>query len=131
MKEITTAEILVMHYHMVTAIQGINASPGIRDPGVLDAALRQPFQTVFGEEQYPDPFSKAAVMSFGIINGHPFVDGNKRIGIIAGIVFIEINGYEVTASNDSVYDAAHNTASGTWKRDDLRQWFAVNSAKFG
>ena len=131
MKDISMAEILVMHYHTVTAIQKNHATPGLREPGVLDAALRQPFQEIFGEEQYPDPFSKAAVMSFGIINGHPFVDGNKRIGIVAGIVFLEINGYEATASNDAVYDAAYNVASGVWGRDDLRHWFSESFVSTG
>jgi death on curing protein len=128
MIRITVAEIIVMHHHIVDTIQGESASDGIRDFGVIDSALKAPFQSVFGHDQYPDPFSKAAAMAYGLIRGHGFVDGNKRIGLVAGMVLLELNGYRMTASNDDVYEAAYKTAAGEWDREELMTWFLEHVA---
>jgi death on curing protein len=128
MKRITLAEILIMHHHIVRQIQGEGASEGVRDSGVIESALWSPFQSVFGNDQYPDMFSKAATMAYALIRGHGFVDGNKRIGIVAGMVLLELNGYRMTASNDDVYKAAYSTAAGEWNREDLMTWFLEHVA---
>lgn len=79
--------------------------PPIRDLGLLGSAAARPSTSVFGEDAYPDVVTKAAALLQSIVNNHPLVDGNKRLGWLATAVFLEIN--DVPASrlaNDEVYD---------------------------
>jgi len=79
--------------------------PPIRDLGLLGSAAARPSTSVFGEDAYPDVVTKAAALLQSIVNNHPLVDGNKRLGWLATAVFLEIN--DVPASrlaNDAVYD---------------------------
>jgi death-on-curing protein len=90
--------------------------PPIRDMGLLESASARPRTSVFGEDAYPDLWTKAAALLQSLVKNHPLVDGNKRLGWLATAVFLEINGVNVThASNDDVYEfvigvaAAHDT----------------------
>ena len=79
--------------------------PPIRDVGLLGSAAARPQTTVFGHDAYPDIISKAAALLQSIVNNHPLVDGNKRLGWLATAVFLEINGVDASAiGNDDVYD---------------------------
>lgn len=79
--------------------------PPIRDVGLLGSAAARPQTTVFGEDAYPDVWTKAAALLHSILKNHALVDGNKRLGWLATAVFLEINGIKVTqASNNDVYD---------------------------
>jgi death-on-curing protein len=70
-------------------------SPGIRDVGLLSSALARPqHRAAYGE---PTVFDLAAAYAFGIVSNHPFVDGNKRTGLLAAYVFLDLNGWELTA----------------------------------
>ena len=66
--------------------------PPIRDMGLLGSAAARPQTTVFGEDAYPDLVGKAAALLQSIVNNHPLVDGNKRLGWLATAVFLELNG---------------------------------------
>ncbi|MDH3680200.1 MAG: type II toxin-antitoxin system death-on-curing family toxin [Acidimicrobiia bacterium] len=78
--------------------------PPIRDMGLLGAAAARPEATAFGEDAYPDIWEKAAALLHSIVNNHPMVDGNKRLGWLATAVFLELNDAGVShASNDDVY----------------------------
>ena len=78
--------------------------PPIRDIGLLGSAVARPQTTAFGEDAYPDLIGKAAALLQSLVNNHPLVDGNKRLGWLATAVFLEINGVRVTrVSNDDVY----------------------------
>ena len=81
-------------------IQETGGSEGIRDEGLLDSALNAPFQTFDGEDVYKTVQAKAAKLGFFLINNHPFIDGNKRIGTLAMLVFLEINGIEIKCADD-------------------------------
>ncbi len=86
--------------------------PPIRDIGLLGSAAARPQTTVFGEDAYPDLFTKAAALLHSIVNNHALVDGNKRLGWLAMAVFVELNGVEVTGiSNDDVYDLVIDVAA--------------------
>jgi death-on-curing protein len=77
----------------------------IRDVGLLGSAAARPQTTVFGEDAYPDLWTKAAALLHSILKNHALIDGNKRLGWLATAVFLEINGVPVTqVSNDDVYD---------------------------
>jgi len=79
--------------------------PSIRDLGLLGSAAARPQTTVFGEDAYPDLLLKAAALLQSLVNNHPLVDGNKRLGWLATAVFLKLNGIQAThASNDAVYD---------------------------
>ncbi|WP_327033818.1 type II toxin-antitoxin system death-on-curing family toxin [Micromonospora ureilytica] len=61
---------------------------GIRDAGLVESAVARPQTSVFGEDAYPDLWTKAAALLHSLVNNHPFVDGNKRIGWIVAIAFL-------------------------------------------
>ena len=90
--------------------------PPIRDIGLLGSAVARPQTAVFGQDAYPDIWSKAAALLQSIVNNHALIDGNKRLGWLATAVFLEINGVSVIhVSNDDIYqfviDVAANNPS--------------------
>ena len=70
-------------------------SHGLRDEGLLQSAVSAPFQSFSGTDAYPSLKQKAARLAFGLVKNHPFVDGNKRIGAHAMLVFLALNGVEL------------------------------------
>ncbi len=92
----------------------------VRDMGLLGAAAARPQTSVFGEDAYPDVWTKAAALLQSIVKNHPLVDGNKRLGWLATAVFLELNGVTaVRASNDDVYDLVMSVAAGHEPVDDI------------
>jgi death-on-curing protein len=90
--------------------------PPIRDIGLLGSAVARPQTAVFGQDAYPDIWSKTAALLQSIVNNHALIDGNKRLGWLATAVFLEINGVGVIhVSNDDIYqfviDVAANNPS--------------------
>ena len=84
----------------------------IRDMGLLGAAVARPQTLAFGEDAYPTIHEKAAALLQSIVNNHPLVDGNKRLGWLATAVFLELNGVPVTGiGNDDVYDLVIRVAA--------------------
>ena len=94
--------------------------PPTRDIGLLGAAAARPQASAFGEDAYPDVWSKAAALLHSVVNNHPLVDGNKRLGWLAAAVFLELNDASVSAaSNDAVYDLVMSVASSDIGVDDI------------
>lgn len=87
MKRLTKAQVIKMHNLL---IQETGGGEGIRNEGLLDSALNAPFQTFDGEDVYKTIQAKAAKLGFFLVNNHPFIDGNKRIGTLAMLVFLEM-----------------------------------------
>jgi death-on-curing protein len=86
--------------------------PPVRDLGLLTAAAARPRASAFGDEAYPDLWSKAAALLHSIVRHHPLIDGNKRLGWLATAVFLEINGIDTTSiANDDIYDFVMNLAA--------------------
>ena len=90
--------------------------PPIQDIGLLGSAVARPQTAVFGQDAYPNIWSKAAALLQSIVNNHALIDGNKRLGWLATAVFLEINGVSVIhVSNDDIYqfviDVAANNPS--------------------
>jgi death-on-curing protein len=77
---------------------------GVRDPGLLESATAQPRATFGGEFLHGDVFDMAAAYLFHIVQNHPFIDGNKRTGLMAALVFLDLNGVEIDAPKGSLYD---------------------------
>jgi death on curing protein len=110
---LTVAEILRLH-----ALE-VGADVGLRDRHLLEAAAERPQQSAFGDDAYPDLASKAAALLDSLVRNHPFVDGNKRIGVLASFVFAELNGYEIDADNDEVVDTVLDLITRTIDFDEL------------
>ncbi len=84
----------------------------IRDFGLLDAAVNRPRASVFGQDAYPDLWSKAAALLHSIATNHPLVDGNKRLAWHATVVFLAVNGASVTVDDDTAFDFVVAVAAG-------------------
>ena len=87
--------------------------PPVRDVGLLGSAAARPETTVFGEDAYPELWTKAAALLQSILKCHALVDGNKRLGWLGTATFLEINGIGVThVPNYAVYDFVITVAAG-------------------
>ena len=84
----------------------------VRDFGLLDSAAHRPQATVFGDDAYHDLDTKAAVLLESIARNHPLVDGNKRLGWVAVVVFYGLNGQGISAPEDPAYDLVIGVAEG-------------------
>jgi death-on-curing protein len=85
---------------------------GVRDEGLLQSALARPLQlAAYGENV--EVFDLAAAYTGGIVKNHPFVDGNKRTGFVVGILFLELNGAQFTASEAAATQSVLGLAAGT------------------
>src|ERR1700745_3680568 len=100
---LTLEQLLELH---ALVIKETGGSSGIRDLGPLKPALATQTQSVFGEELYPTFFDKAAALIRGIIADHPFVDGNKRSAMLAGLTLLKLNGLEFQANVGEIEDFA-------------------------
>ena len=85
---------------------------GLRDDGLLKSALARPRQH-FAYAEISDIIDMATAYTAGIVRNHPFVDGNKRTGFVVEILFLELNGYRFTASEEDAAQAVLNLAAGT------------------
>ena len=112
-------QILLIHDQLIAETGG---SSGLRDEGMLDSALNSPFQTFGGEDVYPSLQQKAARLCFGLVKNHPFVDGNKRIGAHAMLVFLALNGIELQHSQTELSDVILQLAAGEIEAYALLQW---------
>ena len=94
--------------------------PPIRDLGLLGAAAARPQASAFGEDAYPDVWSKAGALLHSIVSNHPLVDGNKRLGWLATAVFLELNDASVsTAADADVYGLVMAVATGELSVDQI------------
>ncbi len=90
----------VLRLHLLEVGEGV----GLRDRNLLEAAVERPRQSAFGEDAYPTLQSKTAALLDSLARNHPFLDGNKRIAVLASFVFLEINGFEAETTNDEVVE---------------------------
>jgi death on curing protein len=98
---------------------------GVRDQGLLQSALARPQQL----QHYGNPgiFELAAAYTVGIVKNHPFADGNKRAGFIAGLLFLELNGYTVNASETAAANAILSVAAGLMDEIGLAKFLEENA----
>lgn len=119
MKTLSKRQILMLHRQLVEQTGG---SDGIRDEGLLDSALFAPFQSFDSTEVYPSLQQKAARLCFGLVKNHPFVDGNKRIGTHVMLVFLALNGVELSYTQAELSDVILQVASSEKDYSDLLEW---------
>lgn len=102
-------------------------SPGVRDEKLLASAVNTPFQTFMGNDLYPSISDKAAQLCYGIANNHPFTDGNKRTALHSMYVYLIINGYDITATQQDVENLIINVAAGNMTNVELAHWLRENT----
>lgn len=119
MKRLSKEQILMLHSQLIEEYGG---SDGVRDYNLLDSALENPFQSFGGEELYPTLQARAARLGYGLIKNHCMIDGNKRIGIHAMLVFLAINGIEIDYTQKELYETILAIADGSLEYEDLLKW---------
>ena len=112
-------QVLQLHINLIKATGG---SDGIRDEAMLDSALNSPFQSFSGKELYPSIQAKAAQLCFGLVKNHAMIDGNKRLGTHVMLVFLALNGYELSYSQKELSDIILELASGEIGAEKILQW---------
>jgi death-on-curing protein len=123
---LSPAEVLLIHDH---AIREFGGSFGLMSPGQLEASIAAPRQTMFGEELYPDLFSKAAILFYLLVKNHPFIDGNKRTAALALIEFLERNGYTLNATNDELYQFTVDVTASVLGKEEAETWIRDKAVK--
>jgi death-on-curing protein len=121
MRYLSLQEVISLHSLLISQSGG---SSGLRDRGALESAVAQPEASFGGEDLYADLASKAAALGHSLIQNHPFVDGNKRIGHGAMEVFLLLNGHEIDASVDDQEKIIIQVASGKISRIEFSEWIS-------
>ena len=125
MRYLTVSEVLRIHEGVLRETGG---GTGIRSFGSIESAVAQPRATFGGEDLYVSVVEKGASLCFGLVLGHGFVDGNKRVGHAALEVFLLLNGTELTADLDEQENFFLGLAAGDRSRQDLVRWLEANVA---
>jgi len=124
MKNLTVQDLDLIHIQIIDASGG---SYDTRDLGRLESAISSIGQEAFGEKLYPTIFEKAAVICKGIIADHPFVDGNKRTGIMSALVFLNLNKIETkNIQDEALEDFAVRIAVQNLEIPEIAKWFKNN-----
>lgn len=120
---LTLAEVLEIHQDQAARYGG---GTGIRDLELLKSALGMPAATYGGEFLHTDLFEMAAAYLFHVVKNHPFLDGNKRVGAVAALVFLALNGVDFDAPEDDFAEMVLAVARGELDKADvavfLRRW---------
>ena len=124
MKLLSAEQILFIHARLIEETGG---SHGVRDLNMLLSAVGRPQASFDNQDLYPDLFSKAAALMESLIRNHPFVDGNKRTGVVAAGLFLRRNGYRLTTNNAELVTVTMDIAQSKSSLADLAIWLRENS----
>ena len=119
MRYLALGEVVELHRRLLEATGGAS---GIRDFGALESAIAQPKATFEGVDLHPTLVEKAAALGFSLVQGHAFVDGNKRVGHVAMETFLILNGSEIDAPVDDQERLILDLAAGRIGRSHLVDW---------
>lgn len=125
MKYLTQEQVMKLHQVLIETSGG---SLGIRDEGMLDSALKTPLQTFDKCELFPTILDKATRLAFGLIKNHPFIDGNKRIGTHAMLIFLALNNIMLSYKDEELIDIIFKVASDRADENDLYNWIENHRA---
>ncbi len=117
-------DILKINRRMIDIVSGTFMPPdNSLKPSALDYLIEIVSSDMFGKPLYPEIWDKAGVYCFNIIANHIFHDGNKRTGLESALLFLELNGFTLNASDDNLIAFATDVASGKFTLADTQQWF--------
>ena len=111
--------VIIIHKELINKIGG---GHGIRDENLLDMSVNSPFQTFDGKDLYPTLTEKAAHLVFSLIKNHPFLDGNKRIGVTVMIIFLKSNGIDFECTNEELADFGLGLANSSYDEQYALEW---------
>ncbi len=117
---LTLDDILESHQNQIDTYGG---SHGIRDIGLLESAIAQPEASFGGQYLHADLFEMAAAYLYHLVMNHPFVDGNKRVGLEASLIFLEINDENLSASDEELVDLVLKTTAGQVGKREIAEFF--------
>ncbi|MCI8650750.1 MAG: type II toxin-antitoxin system death-on-curing family toxin [Anaerotruncus sp.] len=120
---LTTEEIKRLHQKLLAATGGL---PGVREDGLLESAIYSTLQTFGEQELYPSIHEKAAHLAFALINNHPFLDGNKRTGILAMLMILRLNGVSLSYSQAELIQLGLSIADGSLSYQDILKWICAH-----
>ena len=121
---LTFAEIIEIHDYQISHFGG---SDGLRSAEMLKSAIGMPSSTFSGEYLHPTIPEMAAAYLFHLVENHPFLDGNKRVGAMASLVFLDLNGYEFDATDEEFTDLVMRVASGKMLKSEVVLFFQQHS----
>ncbi|MBK7885006.1 MAG: type II toxin-antitoxin system death-on-curing family toxin [Chitinophagaceae bacterium] len=121
---ISLEDVLLLHE---LSIKDYGGASGVRDIGLLESAIARPYQTFGVEELYPDAIQKAAAIAESLIINHPFVDGNKRTGMLAMYAILKEDNLKITASSDDLYKFIISISTGEKRFEDIVVWLHKNT----
>lgn len=125
MHYLTLEQVIDLHRLVIAQTGG---STGLRDLNALESAIAQPMMTFDGVDLYPTLAAKAGALAHSLIQNHPFIDGNKRIGHAAMEVFLVMNGAEIDATIDEQEMVFLGVANGRLSRTELIGWIEQHLA---
>jgi death on curing protein len=117
-------EVLDIHHDQIERYGG---AEGIRDLGLLHSAIAMPEAGSRSQYYHTDFFEMAAAYLFHIVKNHPFVDGNKRTGVVAAIVFLAMNSVEIRVTNEALVDTVLSVAEGRLQKSAVAEFFRRHS----
>lgn len=123
---LTPAETIEIHRYQVEHFGGSN---GLRSLELLESAVGMPASTFNGKYLHPTIPDMAAAYLFHLVGNHPFVDGNKRVGTMSALVFLELNEYDFDASDDELTGVVLQVASGKMPKEKLSLFFRQHSRR--
>ncbi|GHU88969.1 death-on-curing protein [Spirochaetia bacterium] len=124
MKRITIEQVIEMHSALIAETGGLD---GVRDMNLLDGSVNSPYHTFGGQNLYPTIQAMAAHLAFSLVKNHPFLDGNKRIGVLAMLVFLDVNGIPVHCSNEELINLGLGLAEGSMDEAAVIDWIVERS----
>ena len=106
---LTLEDVLDIHPLQLARFGG---GEGLRERGLLESAVAQPQVSFGGQFMHADVWEMAAAYLFHVVSNHPFVDGNKRVGLLSALVFLELNGVSLTHGSEALYELTMAVAAG-------------------
>ena len=122
---LTLDDIIESHQNQIDTYGG---SHGIRDIGLLESAIAQPEASFGGQYLHADIFEMAAAYIYHLVMNHPFVDVNKRVGLEAALIFLEINNENLKASDQELVDLVLKTTAGQVGKREIAEFFRFHCA---
>jgi death on curing protein len=120
---LTPEQVLELHEQLLELHGGL---PGLRDAGLLESALAQPTQELFGMMRYADVPAQAAVYLDGLVKNHAFNDGNKRTAIGCALLWLAANGWQLPVGDPELFALTVSVAENQLERDELIAWFQAH-----
>jgi death on curing protein len=112
---------------MLDLVKALGAGP-VRDLGLLDSACHRPQAGFFGQDAYPSLSGKAAALMHSLACNHALVDGNKRLALLATVVFLRVNGHRLDLTDDEAFDLTMSVAAGQLDADGIEKHLRLAQA---